>query len=241
MSKKFTRLLTASALFCAAGVSGALAASPFELGMVIKSTTNPYYNATLAGAKIAAEETGGKVANYGPTESSAKAQVDIINSLAERRVSAIGVAPSDPDAVVPAMERAQKLGVKVVTFDADASGGRPFFVNQATSDSIGRFGAQLLIREMGPDPKGEVAVVSAQPTAANQNLWIEAFKDEIKKYPNVKLVDTVYGYDNEQKAFDATVALTTKYPDLAGIFAPTCPGLPAVARALESVNKVRGR
>ena len=68
MSKKFTRLLTASALFCAAGVSGALAATPFELGMVIKSTTNPYYNATLAGAKIAAEETGGKVANYGPTE-----------------------------------------------------------------------------------------------------------------------------------------------------------------------------
>ena len=233
MSKKFTRLLTASALFCAAGVSGALAASPFELGMVIKSTTNPYYNATLAGAKIAAEETGGKVANYGPTESSAKAQVDIINSLAERRVSAIAVAPSDPDAVVPAMERAQKLGVKVVTFDADASGGRPFFVNQATSDSIGRFGAQLLIREMSPDPKGEVAVVSAQPTAANQNLWIEAFKDEIKKYPGVKLVDTVYGYDNEQKAFDATVALTTKYPNLVGIFAPTCPGLPAVARALE--------
>ena len=167
MSRKFTRLLMVSALFCAAGVSGALAASPFELGMVIKSTTNPYYNATLAGAKIAAEETGGKVANYGPTESSAKAQVDIINSLAERHVSAIAVAPSDPDAVVPAMERAQKLGVKVVTFDADASGGRPFFVNQATSDSIGRFGAQLLIREMGPDPKGEVAIVSAQPTAAN--------------------------------------------------------------------------
>ena len=94
---------------------------------------------------------------------------------------------------------------------------------------------------MGPDPKGEVAVVSAQPTAANQDLWIEAFKDEIKKYPKVKLVDTVYGYDNEQKAFDATVALTTKYPDLVGIFAPTCPGLPAVARALELVGKGHGK
>ncbi|MGA7816677.1 MAG: hypothetical protein WCA53_27880, partial [Caballeronia sp.] len=88
MSTRFSQLLKASALFFAAGVSGALAASPFELGMVIKSTTNPYYNATLAGAKIAADETGGKVANYGPTESSAKAQVDIINSLAERHVSA---------------------------------------------------------------------------------------------------------------------------------------------------------
>ena len=89
-------------------------------------------------------------------------------------------------------------------------------------------------------PKGKVAIVSAQPTAANQNLWIDAFKDEIKKYKDIEIVDTVYGYDNEQKAFDATVALTTKYPDLAGIFAPTCPGLPAVARALESVNKGKG-
>ena len=94
---------------------------------------------------------------------------------------------------------------------------------------------------MGGNPKGQVAIVSAQPTAANQNLWIESFKDEMSKYPDVQIVDTVYGYDNEQKAFDATVALTTKYPDLAGIFAPTCPGLPAVARALESVGKGHGK
>ncbi len=124
----------------------------------------------------------------------------------------------------------------VVTFDADsAPDGRPFFVNQATSDSIGRYGAALLVKAMGP--KGKVAIVSAQPTAANQNAWIAAFRDELKQYKDIEIVDEVYGYDNEQKAFDATVALVTKYPDLAGIFAPTCPGLPAVARALESVHK----
>jgi rhamnose transport system substrate-binding protein len=233
--------------FVAASTSALLAwgggqaeAEDFQLAMVIKSSTNPYYKATLAGAQIAAKELGGKVENLGPTESSAKAQVDIINNLGDRHIPAIAVAPSDPDAVVPAMKRAQKLGAKVVTFDADASGGREFFVNQATSDAIGRFGAVLLIKAMGQNPKGKVAIVSAQPTAANQNLWIAAFKDEIAKYKDLTLVDTVYGYDNEQKAFDATVALTTKYPDLAGIFAPTCPGLPAVARALESVNKGHG-
>jgi len=214
----------------------AAAADDFELAMVIKETTNPYYKATLAGAQIAAKEIGGKVNNYGPTQSSGQAQVEIINNLADRHVPAIAIAPSDPDAVVPAMKRAQKLGTKVVTFDADsAPDGRPFFVNQATSDSIGRFGAQLLVKAMGT--KGKVAIVSAQPTAANQNAWIAAFRDELKQYKDIQIVDEVYGYDNEQKAFDATVALVTKYPDLAGIFAPTCPGLPAVARALESLNK----
>jgi rhamnose transport system substrate-binding protein len=223
-------LITGSTTARAAG------ADNFELAMVIKETTNPYYNATLSGARIAAGEIGGTANNYGPTQSSGQAQVELINNLADRHIAAIAVAASDPDAVVPAMKRAQKLGAKVVTFDADsAPDGRPFFVNQSTSDAIGRYGAKLLVEAMGP--KGKVAIVSAQPTAANQNAWIAAFRDELKKYKDIDIVDEVYGYDNEQKAFDATVALTTKYPDLTGIFAPTCPGLPAVARALESVHK----
>jgi rhamnose transport system substrate-binding protein len=233
---KLTLVTTFALLTTWTMTAQAAGADNFELAMVIKETTNPYYNATLSGARIAAGEIGGTANNYGPTQSSGQAQVEIINNLADRHVPAIAVAPSDPDAVVPAMKRAQKLGAKVVTFDADsATEGRPFFVNQATSDSIGRFGAQLLVKAMGP--KGKVAIVSAQPTAANQNAWIAAFRDELKKYKEIEIVDEVYGYDNEQKAFDATVALVTKYPDLGGIFAPTCPGLPAVARALESVHK----
>ena len=214
-------------------------AADFELAMVIKETTNPYYNATLKGALIAAGEIGGTAKNYGPTQSSPQAQIEIINNLADRHVPAIAIAPSDPNAVVPAMKRAQKLGAKVISYDADsAPEGRPFFVNQATTESVGKFAGEKLAEIMGD--KGKVAVVSAQPTAANQNAWIAAFRAEIKKHPNIEVVDEVYGYDNEQKAYDLTVALTTKYPDLGGLYAPTCPGLPAVARALESVNKGKG-
>jgi hypothetical protein len=128
-----------------------------------------------------------------------------------RHVPAIAVAPSDPDAVVPAVRRAQRRGAKVITFDADsAPEGRSFFVNQATSDSIGRFGARLLVKAMGT--KGKVAIVSARPTAANQNARITAFRDELKQYPDIQVVDEVYGYDNEQKAFDANRGVNDKVP-----------------------------
>lgn len=243
MNKRFKQmglwtvpLMTAVWLF-----TGIASAADFELAMVIKETTNPYYNATLSGAKIAASEIGGTAKNYGPTQSSAQAQIELINNLADRRVAAIAVAPSDANAVVPAMKRAQKLGSKVITFDADSGAeGRPFFVNQATTESVGKFAAVKLAESMGK--KGKVAIVSAQPTAANQNAWIKAFRDELKKpeYSGMQVVDEVYGQDNEQKAFDLTVALTTKHADLGGIYAPTCPGAPAVARALESVNKGKG-
>jgi len=239
--KLATYLLVGAVALAGPFLGSALAADDFSLAMVIKSTTNPYYNATLAGAQIAAKEIGGTVENFGPTQSSATAQVDIINNLADRRIPAIAVAPSDPDAVVPAMKRAQQLGATVLTFDADsAPDARAFHVNMATTDSVGRFGAKRLAEELGN--KGKVAIVSAQSTAANQNAWIAAFRDELSKpeYSGIEVVDEVYANDNEQQAFDATVALTTKYPDLAGIYAPTCPGLPAVARALESVDKGKG-
>jgi rhamnose transport system substrate-binding protein len=237
MGKK-GKLLAAVALALAIPASSA---AEFELAMVIKETTNPYYNATLSGAQIAAKEIGGTAKNYGPTQSSAQAQIELINNLADRHVAAIAIAPSDANAVVPAMKRASKLGSKVITFDADSGpDGRPFFVNQATTESVGKFAAVKLAETMGK--KGKVAIVSAQPTAANQNAWIKAFREELKKpeYKAMEVVDEVYGQDNEQKAFDLTVALTTKYPDLGGIYAPTCPGAPAVARALESVNKGKG-
>jgi len=177
--------------------------------------------------------------NMGDKNDRSKAQQNVRDAMANHPGlnCLVGIWSYNAPAIVDVVkEKGVRKQFTVVTFDADsAPEGRPFFVNQATSDSIGRYGAELLLKAMGP--KGKVAIVSAQPTAANQNAWIAAFRDEIKKYKDIEIVDEVYGYDNEQKAFDATVALTTKYPDLTGIFAPTCPGLPAVARALESVNK----
>ena len=106
--------------------------------MVIKSTTNPYYKRDPPGAKIAAKETGGKVEITVRPEPSGKAQVDIINNLADRHVAAIAVAPSDPDAVVPAMKRAQKLGAKVVTFDAEFGTGGSAVLRQPGDQRLHR-------------------------------------------------------------------------------------------------------
>src|ERR1700722_10742415 len=155
-------LLAATAAAALAGEVQPAAADSFELAMVIKETTNPYYNATLSGARIAAGEIGGTANNYGPTQSSPQAQIDIINNLADRHIPAVAVAPSDPNAVVPAMKRAAKLGAKVITYDADsAEDARPFLVNQATLESVGKFGADGLPSLMGE--KGRAAVVSAHP------------------------------------------------------------------------------
>src|ERR1700759_3158389 len=106
-TKSFQRLalafLTAVPMLTALTNAKAAEGDNFELAMVIKSTTNPYYNATLSGAKIAAKEIGGSANNYGPTESSGQAQVELINNLGDRHIPAIAGAPSDPAAAVAAL------------------------------------------------------------------------------------------------------------------------------------------
>ena len=51
-----------------------------------------------------------------------------------------------------------------------------------------------------------------------------------KNHPNLKLVDTVYGNDDDQESFNKTAALLQSHPQLKGIIACTNVGLAAAAR-----------
>ena len=54
------------------------------------------------------------------------------------------------------------------------------------------------------------------------------------KYPDIKIVTTVYGNDDDQTSFDKTEALLSTYPNLKGIISPTTVGIAAAARYLDS-------
>jgi rhamnose transport system substrate-binding protein len=82
--------------------------------------------------------------------------------------------------------------------------------------------------------KGELGIVSAAASATNQNAWIGYMKQELKKYPNVKLVSIVYGNDDPTTATQVTNGLLQKYPHLGGIISPTTVGIAAAAAVLDT-------
>jgi rhamnose transport system substrate-binding protein len=59
-------------------------------------------------------------------------------------------------------------------------------------------------------------------------------------YKDIKLVDIVYGDDQDQKSFDQTEALLQNHPDLKGIISPTTVGIAAAARYL-SESEFKGK
>jgi rhamnose transport system substrate-binding protein len=192
------------------------------------------------GAKEAGTELGDSVTYNGPTEASAAKQVPFIDSAVRQGFNAIIISANDPNAVAPALKRAQARGVKVISYDGDvAKDARTIFVSPPTASSIGAFQVEWAGAQIGY--KGEIAILSATPTAANQNTWIKFMKQTLKKakYKNMKLVKIAYGNDNPTDSAKETQALLQAYPNLKAIIAPTTVGISAAAQVLDQAGKCK--
>jgi len=205
-----------------------------------KNLGNPYFDTSSKGGKAAVEEFGGTFDEVGPTEASPTSQVQYIQTAAQQGVNALVISANDPSALCDALEEARSAGTKIVTFDSDTDPEcRDLFINQATAEGIAKAQVDLIAEQIGD--AGEVAVLSASANATNQNAWIELMKTELEEnHPDITLVDTVYGDDDDQKSFDQTAALLQSHPNLKGIISPTTVGIAAAARYL-STSEFKGK
>jgi rhamnose transport system substrate-binding protein len=219
--------------------------APLKEGLKIaylpKQLNNPYTDVEVGGGKVAVEEVKGTYKLVGPNDASASSQVSYINTLIQQQQDVIVVAANDPNAVCPSLNQARKAGIKVVTFDSDASKScRDAFINQATTQGIGESLVKMASDLAGGS--GEIAVLSATPNATNQNSWIAVMKKELAKPENakLKLVKIAYGNDDDQKSFQETQGLLQSFPNLKVIVSPTTVGIAAAARYV-SASSYKGK
>lgn len=236
-------LAVGTALFATPLLAADCAKAPVAVGFLPKLDTDPYFQVAGTGAQEAQGEIGGKYVQQAPSQATAEAQIEFINNLVSQQVDLIAISGNDANAVAPALKRAAQQGLKVVSYDSDvAASARSLFFNQAKGDSL----AEMMIESMGQmiGYEGEFAILSATPTATNQNAWIAFIKSKLTdpKYAKMKLVQIAYGMESEQINQQQALALVQAFPNLKGIIIPAGIGLPAAARALEqagSLGKVK--
>ncbi len=221
-----------------AGQDTAKAGRSYRIYLIPKFIGIPVFTENGKGAKEAGRKLGDRVTYNGPTDATATSQVSFIDAAARQGYNAIIISANDPNAVAPALNRAKARGVKVISYDADtARSARIIYVSPPAARDIGFaqvewLGSQIRYR-------GQFAILSATPTAANQNTWIRFIRAALKtrKYRNMKLVKVAYGNDNDTKSAQETHALLQAYPNLKGIIAPTTVGVAAAARVLSQARK----
>jgi ABC-type sugar transport system substrate-binding protein len=199
-----------------------------------------YFTSCAEGAQEAADELGNVELIYnGPTTASADKQAQMIDKWRLQGVDVIAVAPNDPAVVSESLQKAQQAGITVISWDADAQAAdRSYFVNQATAAAIGGGMVDAMAKDLGGEnAAGEVAIVSATATAANQNEWMTHMQQRLKSYPNLKLVATKYPGEDQNAAFQDSQDLIKKFPDLKGIFGISSVSFPGAAEAVKQSGR----
>ena len=235
-----------AALVCvlAVCVAGAAAANrPVKKGLKVfvipKNLGNSYFTTAdsvqSGGALAALKQLGENGTETSGNAATAASQIPAIRAAISKGANALIVSATDPKAICPTLKQAMARKITVVTYDADAPSCRTMFVNQADTAAIGTSQVDLLAKLI--HKKGKIAIVSAAASAPNQNAWIGFMKRQLARYPDMKLVSTVYGNDDPTKSTQVTQGLLQRYPDLKGIISPTTVGILAAAQVVSGQHK----
>jgi ribose transport system substrate-binding protein len=105
----------------------------FTLGLSLSTLNNPFFVTLKEGAEAAAAAAGIELVVVDAQDDSAKEATNI-EDLIQKEVSALLINPTDADAIVPSIQKANEAGIPVFTIDRGASGG--VIVSHIASDNV---------------------------------------------------------------------------------------------------------
>lgn len=204
------------------------------IGVVPKGANHIFWLTVKAGAEKAAAEAGYTVEWNAPAlEIDAKRQQDIIESMVNRRLAGIALAPVDKKALVNVVEKAAAAGIPTVIYDSGVDTEKRVSYVATDNKEGGRMAARRLGEVLGG--KGKVGVIGFMPGSASTMEREDGFLEELKaKFPGMEMVGLQFGMADRAKAMAVTENLMTAHPDLAGLFADNESSLSGAVQALKS-------
>jgi ribose transport system substrate-binding protein len=204
------------------------------VGVVPKGANHIFWQTVHAGAIKAAQEYGFEVEWNAPTlEIDSARQIDIVESMVNRKLAGIVLAPVDKKALVAVVERAAKAGVPVSIFDSGIDTKQRLSYVATNNEEGGRMAARRLGEVL--QGKGKVAIIGFMPGSGSTMEREHGFQDEMRtKFPKVNIIGLQFGMADRAKAMAVTENVLTAHPDLAGLFADNESSSAGTVQALKS-------
>ncbi|WP_457328693.1 substrate-binding domain-containing protein [Rhizobacter sp. P5_C2] len=221
----------------AAALPAARAQPRYRIVIMPKLVGIAYYDAVKTGIDAAARELPDTAVTWtGPTQDQVERQIEMIERLIPEKPDLIAVAANDPVAIVPVLQKAQRAGIHVISWDGDSQ-LREFFVNLVDFEAFGSQLVDAVRAEIGP--KGDIAIVTTSFAAPNQASWIDAMKRAIyARNPGLRIVDIRPAGESTEEAYRIAQDCLKSLAGLKGLIALGSPNLPGVARAVRDAGLV---
>jgi ribose transport system substrate-binding protein len=221
--------LLAGVLFFGAGITPKVASAAekqYTVALIPGLTTDAFYITMRKGAEQAAKALGVNLVFQGAPEFNPVQQVPVLNAIIGRKPDAILIAPTDKVQLIEALKKATDAGIPVITVDTfigdghyqTGSGDADFPISYIASDNIlgGEIAARALAKAIGD--KGKVYVSNVKPGISTTDQRESGFKDEMKKHPNITVLDTQFNEDDANKAASQLQSVYARNSDLSGVF-----------------------
>jgi ribose transport system substrate-binding protein len=230
----FNALMAATLLVFAAGCNRKHRTT---IAVIPKASADIFWQSVHAGAVKGSWDNQVDIVWEGPpNETDIATEMQIVETMINRRVDAICLAPSDKSAFKIVVDRAAKAGIPVIIYDSgiDTDNYRTFV---ATDNYLGgEMGAERLGERM--KGKGKIVMVKTTPGGASTTAREDGFRDGLKaKYPGIEILDERYGMASVAQSLTVTENMLTAHPELQGIFCSNESGTLGASQALRARNK----
>lgn len=208
----------------------------YTIALVPGLTVDPFYITMHAGAAAEAKALGVNLIWQGGTTFSPSTQLPVVESLLAKSPSALLIAPTDVVALKAPIQKFVSAGIPVIAVDTTIN-DTGLLTAAITSDNVqGGALAADEIAKLAHD-KGDVAVDNVNPGISTTDARAEGFINEIKKYPNMKVVATEYNGDSATTAESQVRNLLLAHPNLVGVFATNIYGAQGAGTAIDALGK----
>ncbi len=231
-------LLAATALLGLATAVPAMAKTLDSVGITLGSLGNPYFVALVKGVTKQAQTIN---PNVRVVSSSAdydlNKQFTQIDNFIASGVNVIILNAVDPNAILPAIKRAQKAGIVVVAADVAATGANATV--ETDNVAAGRISCEALVGDIGG--KGNV-IIQNGPQVSSVIDRVKGCKEVLAKSPDIKLLSSDQdGKGSRDGGLAVMQGYLIRFPDIAGVFAindPQAIGASLAAKQTHRTNLV---
>src|SRR3954447_11228709 len=195
------------------------AAKTAKVTFVQGVSNDPFYQTMACGAKAEAAKLGVDLNIQGANNWDVSLQTPIVQSVVAARPDVMFIAPNDATGMIAPLRAATGAGIKVGTVDTTVTDSSLLSFSISTDNvAAGATAADSLAKLIGE--KGSVLLVGEQPGVTTAVQRGQGFRDELKKYPNIKYIGNVFTNAGGVSAISALVsAKIAATPNLVGVFA----------------------
>ena len=182
----------------------------------IRPTNEPYYKFGFDGAEMMGKALGVEVVGY-ISDMKAERELASVEDAITQKVDGIVLMSVSATAMTASINKAAEAKVPIFMifgYNEDLMDKMVGTV-QADCNLSGSIIGEWVAKNI---PEGEVAVIMGLPGRGDAECYRDAFQREMEKNAKLKLVASVPGDWNRQKAFDQMQNLITSNPNLKAVF-----------------------